>query len=214
MTRKHIVFDCAGVLFQWQPVQMLMRELPHLAPDVVHAQELAAQVFQTYGGDWGDFDLGTVAPGALVQRIAKRTGLQAADVQTVVDAVPRELQALPASVALLRRLRAAGHQLFYLSNMPAPYADLLEARNDFFSSFAGGVFSARVGLIKPDVAMFNLACQRFEAAPADLVFLDDHLPNVHAAQAAGWQALHFQNAAQAEAELHNAGWVSRDQSTR
>jgi putative hydrolase of the HAD superfamily len=201
MTRKHIVFDLAGVMFHWQPVQMLMRELPHLASTASQAQALAAQVFQGYGGDWGDFDLGTVEPAALVQRIAARTGLQTADVQTVVDAVPRELQALPDSVALLGRLHAAGHRLFYLSNMPAPYAELLEARNGFFSCFSAGVFSARVGLAKPDAAIYELARQRFDAQAAQLVFLDDHLPNVHAAQAAGWQALHFRDAAQADQEL-------------
>jgi putative hydrolase of the HAD superfamily len=206
--RKHIVFDCAGVLFTWQPVQMLMRELPHLAGTVAQARALAEQVFQGYGGDWGDFDLGTVEPAALVQRIAARTGLKATDVQSVVDAVPRELQAMPASVALLRRLHGAGHRLFYLSNMPAPYADVLEARNDFFSCFSAGVFSARVGLVKPDAAIYELARQRFDAEATQLVFLDDHLPNVHAAQAAGWQALHFHNAAQAEAEMASAGWLN------
>jgi putative hydrolase of the HAD superfamily len=206
--RKHIVFDCAGVLFTWQPVQMLMRELPHLAGTEAQAQALAAQVFQSYGGDWGDFDLGTVEPAALVQRIATRTGLIAADVQTVVDAVPRELQAMPTSVALLRRLHAAGHRLFYLSNMPAPYATLLESRHEFFSCFSDGVFSARVGLVKPDAAIYDMAAQRFCVAPADLVFLDDHLPNVLAAQAAGWQALHFSSAAQAEAEMAATGWLN------
>jgi putative hydrolase of the HAD superfamily len=209
MTRKHIVFDLAGVMFHWQPVQMLRRELPQLAPNDAQAQALAAQIFQGYGGDWGDFDLGTVEPAALVQRIAARTGLQMADVQTVVDAVPRELQAMPASVALLRRLHAAGHRLFYLSNMPAPYADTLESRNDFFSCFSDGVFSARVGLIKPDPAIYELARQRFDVPAAELVFMDDHLPNVHAAQAAGWQALHFQDAAQAEAVMASAGWLNR-----
>jgi putative hydrolase of the HAD superfamily len=209
MTRKAFVFDCAGVLFQWQPLQMLRRELPHLAATPAQAQALAAQVFQAYGGDWGDFDLGTVEPAALVQRIATRTGLAAGDVQTVVDAVPRELQALPDSVALLRRLHAAGHRLFYLSNMPAPYADALEARNDFFGCFSAGVFSARVGLVKPDPAIYELARRCFDAPAEDLVFLDDHLPNVIAAQAAGWQGLHFQHAAQAEAALAAAGWLKR-----
>jgi putative hydrolase of the HAD superfamily len=89
--------------------------------------------------------------------------------------------------------------------MPAPYAEHLEA-NDFFSCFSDGVFSARVHHNKPEPAIFALAAQRFGHAPQDLVFLDDHEPNVHAARAAGWQALHFSNAAQAEAALRVSGW--------
>lgn len=46
----------------------------------------------------------------------------------------------------------------------------------------------------------------FGRAPADLLFLDDHLPNIVAAREAGWQAVHFVDAAQAEAEVLALGW--------
>jgi putative hydrolase of the HAD superfamily len=202
-----IVFDFGGVVFRWQPAQMLARVLPHVITETQTAAWWVQHFFQSYGGDWGDFDRGTVSVPDLVVRIAQRTGLSTDDVQTVVDEVPRELQALPDSVALIRRLHAAGHTLFYLSNMPAPYATHLESNNDFFSCFSQGVFSGRVQLIKPEPAIFALAAKRFEAAPKDLLFLDDHRPNVLAAQVAGWQALHFVNAAQAEADMQRAGWL-------
>lgn len=202
-----IVFDFAGVLFRWQPTAMLRREVPHLAADEAAARHWVAQIFQDYGGDWGDFDRGSVEVPALVQRIARRTGLAAADVQRIVDAVPHELQPVPQTVALLRRLHAAGRPLYFLSNMPAPYADLLEVRHDFLRCFADGVFSARVHLAKPDPAIFVQAAARFGSPPQQLVFLDDHVPNVEAARALGWHALHFSSAAQAEADLRERGWA-------
>ena len=78
--RKHIVFDLGAVLFSWHPRQMLMREVPHLAPDEQRAAHWEAEIFQNYTGDWGEFDRGTVSVPTLVQRIAHRTGLAAADV--------------------------------------------------------------------------------------------------------------------------------------
>ncbi len=204
---KRIVFDLGAVLFSWQPRQMLMRELPHVATDEVQAAHWEKQIFQAYGGDWGDFDRGTVSVPDLVQRISRRTGLAAADVQTVVDAVPRELQPIPESVALLHHLADAGHHLHYLSNMPAPYADVLE-QNDFFTRFDSGIFSARVHHNKPEAAIFELAVQHFQVAPRDLVFLDDHGPNVEAARAMGWQALQFTSASQAQADMQTAGWIA------
>lgn len=201
------VFDFAGVLFRWQPLALLRREVPHLAPDEARAAHWAAQIFQGYGGDWGDFDRGMVAMPDLVQRIARRTGLAPADVQRVVDAVPHELQPLADSVALLRRLHEAGQTLFFISNMPAPFADHLEARHDFVRWFRDGVFSARVHLNKPEPAIFELAAARFGAAPAEMVFLDDHLPNVQAAQALGWHALQFSSAEQAATELRDRSWA-------
>ena len=109
-----IVFDFGGVVFDWHPPSLLQRELPHLAHDQATAAHWVAQIFQNYGGDWGEFDRGAVEPAALVQRIAARTGLPAADVQRVVDGVPRELQPKPDTVALLRSLHTAGHALYYL----------------------------------------------------------------------------------------------------
>jgi len=200
-----IVFDFGGVLFRWQPERMLREVLPQHAKDEVSARHWVKQIFQSYGGDWGDFDRGTVEPPALVQRIAQRTGLSEAEVQRVVDAVPNELQPQPATVALLRRLRAAGHALYYLSNMPAPYADFLQATHDFLALFSDGVFSGRVHHNKPEPAIFELAAARFGRAPGQLLFIDDHEPNIDAARALGWQGLHFVDAVQAEAALQAQG---------
>ena len=201
------VFDFAGVLFRWQPLAMLQREVPHLATDEASARHWAAQIFQDFVGDWGDFDRGTVAVPELVSRITRRTGLAAPDVQRVVDAVPHELQPVPDTVSLLRCLRDAGRELYFISNMPAPYADHLETSHDFVRWFRDGVFSARVHVNKPEAAIFTLAAARFGATACELVFLDDHLPNVDAARSLGWNALHFSSAGQAEAELRERGWA-------
>ncbi len=202
----HFVFDFGRVLFDWQPERLLQRLLPTRAFDAASTVFWTAQIFQSYGGDWGEFDRGSVTPTELVQRIARRTGLAADEVQAVVDAVPESLRPIPASLALMRRLRQPGQPMFFLSNMPASYADHLERRHGFVREFDDGVFSARVKLIKPDPAIFTLAAQRFGVPPARLVFLDDHAPNVAAARAAGWQALVFSDALQCEADLRQAGF--------
>jgi putative hydrolase of the HAD superfamily len=204
---QKIVFDFAGVVFHWQPLQMLQRELPHLARDTASAAHWAAQIYQSYGGDWGDFDRGTVSVPDLVARITRRTGISTADAQRAVDAIPFELQPLPATVALIKQLHQAGHPLYFLSNMPAPYAVHLEAHNPFLGLFTDGVISARVHHNKPEPAIYALAAQRFNAAPAELLFVDDHLPNVQAAQAAGWRAFQFVDAGQAAAEFTRHGVV-------
>ena len=196
-----LVFDFAGVLFHWRPLRLLQRELPHRAGDEEAARVLARAIFQGYGGDWAEFDRGTVAADDLVQRIAARTGLAVADVRTGVDAVPRELQPMPQTVALLDRLRAQGHPLYFLSNRPEPYARHLERTHEVVGWFADGVISARVGHVKPEPAIFELAARRFGAAPAELLFIDDIAANVEAAQRAGWQALQFSDAGQCEAAL-------------
>ncbi len=206
---KRIVFDLGAVVLRWRPHAVVRAALPARVASADDAAHWAAQVFQGYGGDWGDYDRGTVTVPELVARIAARTGLAAAEVQAVVDGVPEELRPIAETVALIDRLHAAGHRLHYLSNMPAPCAAVLERRDAaLFARFDGGVFSARVQHVKPEPAIYALAAERFGAAPAELVFLDDHEPNVIAAHAAGWSAVHWRDAAQAEAALRAAGWIS------
>lgn len=203
--RPAIVFDFGGVLFRWHPPSMLRRVVPHLAHDEASAAHWVREIFQGYGGDWHAFDQGRVEVPDLVRRIARRTGAGEADVQAVVDAVPHELQPIEPAVALLARLKAAGRRLYFLSNMPAPYSDHLERTHGFVRWFDDGIFSARVLEAKPDRAIFEIAQRRFGRAPHELVFLDDHVPNVDAARTLGWQAIHFVDAAQAEAELKAHG---------
>jgi putative hydrolase of the HAD superfamily len=111
-------------------------------------------------------------------------------------------------VALLRRLRAEGHELHFLSNMPRPYAEVLETRDDVLRLFAGGVFSSRVGLIKPEPALFAHAARAFGGDAGTLVLLDDMEKNVVAARAAGWQAIRFDDAEQCATELVAAGLLA------
>jgi HAD superfamily hydrolase (TIGR01509 family) len=198
---KNIVFDFGGVVFHWQPHELMRRALPLRAHDDASAHAMVGDFFEGYRGDWGSFDRGTIAEPELAPRIAARLGLSLQEVRAVIDAVPGELQPQQDTVDLLHRLHAKGHPLYYLSNMPARYADHLESSHAFFDRFTDGIFSARVQLIKPEPEIFALATQRFGVVPAQTVFIDDMLYNVEAARAHGWQAVHFKDAAQCEAEL-------------
>lgn len=200
-----IVFDFGRVVFDWQPEALVARVLPERGSSPEAAAHWAQQIFQGYQGDWGDFDRGEVEIPALVRRIAARTGLAEAEVQAVVDAAPASLVPLPGTVALIERLRAAGRRLHYLSNMPGPFAEHLERSHDFMAWFDGGVFSSRVKVNKPERAIYEHALRQIVLPPAQLLFVDDHGPNVEAARALGWQAEQFVGHEQLEQALQARG---------
>ena len=108
----HFVFDFGRVLFDWQPEALLQQVLPARVVDAASAAHWVAQVFQSYGGDWGEFDRGSVTPDELVRRVSGRTGLLPAEVLAVVDAVPASLQPIAASVDLLQRLQQPGRPMW------------------------------------------------------------------------------------------------------
>ncbi len=205
-TGRAFVFDFGRVVFRWRPDALVAGALPHRLTGQQDVRHWVDQIFQAYDGDWQDFDRGTVEVPDLARRISARTGLSEDDVLAVVAACLPELAPIPDTVAWLHRLHAQGRPLHYLSNMPEPMARHFEETHDFMRLFESGVFSARAKLVKPEPEIFTHAARVFGRAPADLLFLDDHLPNIVAARAAGWQAVHFVDAAQAQAEVAALGW--------
>ena len=201
----NVVFDFGGVLFRWQPHEFMPRLLPHRATSEAATGQLVTDFFQGFGGDWGDFDRGAADEARIAQRIAWRTGLDTAEVQKVMEAIPSELQLLPHAQPLIERLRAGGHRLFFLSNMPKPYAAYLETTHPLKDWFEDGLFSSRIGMVKPEPAIFHEASKRFNASPGEIVFIDDFALNVKAARSLGWDTIHFLSAAQCEADLASRG---------
>lgn len=202
-----VVFDLGGVVFRWQPLRLLRQVWPEL-PDEAAARQAAQAIFEGFrpGGDWAEFDRGALDIPELVARLAARTGYAPRALTAFVEAIPPHLQPLPDTLDLMGRLKGAGHALYYLSNMPAPFAERLEPQHTFFAAFDDGVFSARVGTVKPLPAIFELAQARFGRPPQDLLFLDDMPMNVEMARSLGWHALHFEDAASCEAAMRRQGW--------
>jgi putative hydrolase of the HAD superfamily len=207
-TAKSVVFDFGGVLFNWRPTDLLRSLFPQHAPDADAAQALVKRIFQglTLDADWAAFDQGRIEPEPLAQQIAVRTGMTVAEVTQLIGAIPDHLAPKPDTVELLGQLHDVGVSLYFLSNMPAPYARELEARHAFLGYFKTGVFSGDVGLSKPDPQIYALAAQRTGKPASQLIFLDDLAENIDVAVANGWGGgVVFKNANQAARELRALG---------
>lgn len=72
----------------------------------------------------------------------------------------------------------------------------------FADAFDAMTISAEERVAKPDPAIFRIALEKLEVAPAEAVFLDDFPANVTGARALGMHAIHFTHAEQALAELN------------
>lgn len=200
----NIVFDFGVVLFDWQPAQFLATDLPEFA----HTPQAAGQLAQALFGhaDWHAFDRGTLTMDEVVQRSAQRLALPHARLEQLVQRIGELLTPVAATVEVLdqlvqRREQDGELKLYFLSNMPVPYARELEQRHAFLQCFDGGIFSGDVQLIKPEPAIYALLESRYELDPAETLFIDDLKSNVLAAQGRGWQGLHFESPAQLGAAL-------------
>jgi 2-haloacid dehalogenase/putative hydrolase of the HAD superfamily len=199
---QDVVFDLGGVVFRWQPLVLLQELFPTKVRNEAQAHEWASQIFQTFHpeADWALFDLGRIDPEPLAQRIAARTGLAEADLLHLMRSIPPHLQPIPGTVDLIHALKAQGHRLYFLSNMPAGYAEHLVRVNPFFSQFEDGIFSAHVQQIKPNLDIFATAQARWPLR-GQPVFIDDVQHNIDAAVQHGWQGIRFQTPEQVRSDL-------------
>ena len=99
--------------------------------------------------------------------------------------------AIAETEAVMRDLHARGTPLYGLTNMSPEVWPGVQAMSDVFALFDDVVVSGAEGLIKPDAAIFRLACRRTGMAASELVFVDDNAANIAAAQALGFPTVHF-----------------------
>lgn len=205
----NVVFDLGAVLFTWRPAELLRRHFPQRAASEPQAENLAQAVFGH--ADWHQFDRGVLSIDTVVTRTAARLDLDPGALTGLVESIADHLVPMQASLALLAQLRALRERqadapkLYFLSNMPAPYARALVQRHAFLQWFDGGIFSSDVNLIKPEPEVYALLERRYALAPARTIFIDDHAANVKAAQARGWHGIRFESAPQVQAQLLRYG---------
>jgi putative hydrolase of the HAD superfamily len=208
---RNLVFDFGGVLFRWQPAQLFAQHFPEQANTTARARQMAQAMFQH--PDWHAFDSGTATLDHTVARSAERLNLPHAPLRALVGDIGDHLAPMEETVALLRRLHqrrltqpdGLAPRLYFLSNMPEPYARLLEQKHGFLHCFDGGVFSGDVKLVKPDPAIYAHLEDCYALQPAQTLFIDDLDINIHAAQARGWQGVRFTSAEQLGADLAALG---------
>jgi putative hydrolase of the HAD superfamily len=104
----------------------------------------------------------------------------------------------PPAVEAVGRARQRGLRLALLSNAPHEVADAVDAA-EFAAMFEQRIFSCRLGLVKPEPAIYAGALELLGADPADVIFVDDRPANVEAARALGIRAHLFGDPAEIDA---------------
>jgi putative hydrolase of the HAD superfamily len=191
----NLVFDLGQVMIRWEPEALVRRFFPDRCGTDAQAQSLAQTCFRSKA--WSDFDAGLLNTDGVALQLAQGIQEPLSRVRAMVVDIAHALTPIDASVHLLTQLhqwrqsqKVTGLRLWYLSNMPEPYAEHLIKAHSYFHAFDGGVFSGRVKLAKPDPAIYAHAELVLGLEPAHTVFLDDHRPNVQAANERGWQGVH------------------------
>ena len=133
---KNIIFDFGGVVVDFAPKDFLMDHFMNR-----HAEEETYEL--VFGSqEWQDLDRGTITREAANKQMLEHAAEAGRifEVQTCIDEWATMLRTKKTTVQIMRKLKAAGYRLYYLTNIPTDIMDELRQR-EWFSLFDGGIAS-------------------------------------------------------------------------
>ncbi|TXT67160.1 MAG: Alpha-D-glucose-1-phosphate phosphatase YihX [Promethearchaeota archaeon] len=110
-------------------------------------------------------------------------------------------------VQILRKIaQSKQYMLICLSNINQSHWDYLNAGCcDFLDYFDEIILSHHVSLLKPDQRIFKLAIEKAACKPQEIIYIDDGIKNVKAAELLGIKGIIFQDASHLRKELKKFG---------
>lgn len=124
-----------------------------------------------------------------MSEIAKKWVNQSIKMMTNPEAFIRTRQLITPMIRCAQELKAKGYKLYILSNWDAPsfiffqqkFSDFFTYNNQFL--FDGIMISGNVGMIKPNVNIFQACIKKYKLDPRHTLFIDDEPANILTAQA-------------------------------
>jgi putative hydrolase of the HAD superfamily len=196
--------DVQAVIFDWGGV---MEGQVTSADAVVWDRRLGlapgAVAEALWGKNWRQLEVGDITNDEYIQRVADQLGFPSAE---AADHFTDEFYAgdrfRPEILAAVRALRSR-YDIGLLTNAWPGADDVLREKCgvDVHAEFDVFINSAEVGLRKPDPAIYELALEQLDVAPAQTIFVDDLIRNVDSARGMGIHAVQFVDASTTLAEL-------------
>ena len=194
---KAIVFDFGGVLIHWDPKRYYI--------DYFGDRDQAEWFLSTVcTPEWNlEQDRGRTIREA-TDLLKERFPEYGREIDAYYGDFMQMIREMPDTVKILYDLKKR-FKLYGLTNWSAETFPLALERFGFLRALDGIVVSGEVGLIKPDVAIFQRLLATFDLRPGECVFIDNNRDNVEAAGLLGFMAIQFTTAGALEAELAYIG---------
>lgn len=195
MSVRVLLFDLGGVVCRFLPERRLAA-LAALAG--VNAAEVSVRIWES--GLDAAFDVGEYRAEEMARAIRERLGIAASDTDIEegwATAFEPDTEVLALIAAARDRYRTAlltDNGPLLRDAIPRRFPELARLLDPL-------LFSCDLRARKPAPAIFLRAVERLAVPPAEVLLIDDSLPAVEGARAAGLQAIHFTSAGELSAAL-------------
>lgn len=190
------VFDCGGVVLKPGDLSAYERWEDRLG---LTRGTLEQRLWT--GEAWSMAERGQLTDEEFWLRVAGEVGLEGREQALALRADLWDTWVVDDKVlALIDRIRQR-YRVAMLSNATDALDDTLKARYQVADRFEPIFNSAKMGLAKPDEAIFQEMLRQLEVEPAEVVFIDDRAENVAAAAALGMHVAWFIHSDELERQL-------------
>ena len=176
---KAFVFDCGGVVLRNGDLTPYQRWEDRLG---LERGELALHLWD--GEPWSLAERGRLTEDEFWTHVGQKLGLQEPE---QIDTMRRDLWSTwrvdEQVLALIDRL-CARYRIAMLSNATDALEEMLANRYRVADRFETIINSARLGIAKPEEAIYQETLRRLELEPGEIVFIDDRAENIAAAASA------------------------------
>lgn len=199
---KAIIFDLGNVLVDWNPDYLFRK----IITDADKRQYFLTHICNLH---WNELQDGgrTIAEGT-AELLAQHPEWEE-QIRAYYDRWPEMFNGpIEGTVEIFRQLKAQERYKFYaLTNWSAELFPIALEIFPFFHWFDGRVVSGEEGMRKPDPTFFQLLLDRYGLQASEVLFIDDNLRNVMAAEAMAIDSICFENPQQLQAALAERGIV-------
>ena len=194
---KTIVFDLGGVLIDWNPEYVYLKEFRG------DREKMNWFFEEICTSEWNENqDAGYPLSKATEERVALFPAHERL-IRIYYGEWEQMLgYELTGTVEILKKLhQSPNYSIYALTNWSGETFPVAPQKFPFLSWFEGIVVSGDEKLKKPDPAIYQLLLERYHLKAADCVFIVDRADNVEAAVALGFEGIHFSNHKQLQNEL-------------
>ena len=196
-----LVFDFGGVLIDWNPAYVYLKEFRG------NQEEMSHFLNTICSWEWNENqDAGYSLQKATEERVAlypEHERLIRMYYGRWEDMLGYEHTD---TVALLKTFKNHNkYRLIGLTNWSHETFPVALERFAFLSWFEGIVVSGTEKMKKPEANIYTLTLDRYKIIPENAVFIDDKLENLHAAAQLGMHGIHFTSAAKLKRDLETLG---------
>ena len=180
---RNIIFDFGNVL-GWTLADVTTRTY---VSDEEEQKLIRQAVFDPK--DWDCLNRGTMTDEEMLDKICSRLPEQLReDACIVYNNWTNTATPVPGMIRLVRELREKGYRMYLLSNATKTFSEKYKDipwMVSVLEQFDGLVFSAKVGMAKPDDAIYQYVLDTYNLNAEETLFVDDYKENAEAATRLG-----------------------------